>query len=86
MLFRSVVPEGAQLVADPGQPKPMTILGHVTSSFWSPTLGRSFGLAMVKGGLERQGQTLFAPLGAHPVPVTIVGPVFYDPEGARRDG
>ena len=82
----TVVPEGAQLVADPGQPTPMTILGHVTSSFWSPTLGRSFGLAMVKGGLERQGQTLFAPLGAHPVPVTIVGPVFYDPEGARRDG
>ena len=82
----TVVPEGAQLVADPAQPKPMTMLGHVTSSFWSPTLGRSFGLAMVTGGLERKGQTLYAPLGSDAVAVTIVDPVFYDPEGARRDG
>ena len=82
----TVVPEGAQLVADPAQPKPMTMLGHVTSSFWSPTLGRGFGLAMVKGGLARKGQTLYAPLGSDLVPVTIVDPVFYDPEGARRDG
>ena len=82
----TVVPEGAQLVADPAQAKPMTMLGYVTSSFWSPTLGRSFGLAMVKGGQERQGQTLYAPLGSDSVPVTIVEPVFYDREGARRDG
>ncbi len=82
----TVVPEGAQLVEDPAQPKPMTMLGHVTSSFWSATLGRSFGLAMVKDGTGRLGQTLFASTGSASVAVTIVDPVFYDREGARRDG
>ena len=62
------------------------MLGYVTSSFRSATLGRSFGLAMVKGGAERKGQTLYAFAGSDPVPVTIVDPVFYDREGARRDG
>ncbi len=81
-----VLLEGAQLVADPSHPKPMPMVGHVTSSFWSATLGRSFGLAMVKGGVERKGQTLYAFAGADAVPVTIVDPVFYDREGARRDG
>ena len=36
-----VLQEGAQIVADPAQPKPMTMLGHVTSSYWSDALGRS---------------------------------------------
>ncbi|PII39519.1 sarcosine oxidase subunit alpha, partial [Sinorhizobium meliloti CCBAU 01290] len=31
-----VLEEGAQIVADPNEPKPMTMLGHVTSSYWSP--------------------------------------------------
>ncbi len=81
-----VVLEGAQLVEDPAQPKPMTMIGHVTSSFWSATLGRSFGLAMVKGGAGRLGQTLYACSGSESMAVTIVDPVFYDREGARRDG
>ena len=82
----TVVLEGAQFVEDPAQPKPMTMVGHVTSSFWSATLGRSFGLAMVKGGAERFGQTLYACSGSESMAVTIVDPVFYDREGARRDG
>jgi sarcosine oxidase subunit alpha len=81
-----VIPEGAHFVADPAQPTPMTILGHVTSSFWSPTLGRSFGLALVRGGRERLGQTLYAPLEDRVLAATIVDSVFYDREGARRDG
>ncbi len=42
--------EGAQIVANPNQPKPMTMLGHVTSSYWSENLGRSIAIAMVAGG------------------------------------
>jgi len=81
-----VLPEGAQFVADPTQPKPMTMIGHVTTSHPSPTLGRSFGLALVRGGRDRIGHIVHAPLEDRTVAVEIVDPVFYDKAGARRDG
>ena len=81
-----VLPEGAQLVAEPDAIPPVPMLGHVTSSYASAALGRSFALAMVQGGRERRGQTVFAPLRDATVPVTVTDPVPYDPEGARRDG
>ncbi|MGY1500735.1 sarcosine oxidase subunit delta family protein [Streptomyces sp. QTS52] len=81
------LPEGTQLVADsvlPAPPVPM--LGHVTSSYRSAALGRTFALALIKGGRERVGTRLYAPVGDRLVPVTVASPVLYDPEGARRDG
>jgi sarcosine oxidase subunit alpha len=80
-----VLPEGAQLVATPAEP-PVPMLGHVTSSYHSAALGRSFALALVAGGLRRLGQRLYAPLVDRSVAVTVTEPVCYDPEGARRDG
>jgi sarcosine oxidase subunit alpha len=80
-----IVPEGAGLVAKVSSP-PMAIDGHVTTSRWSEALGRSFGLAMVKGGRSRLGETLFAPLEDRVVPVKLVDPVHYDKKGERRDG
>ncbi len=80
-----VVPEGAALTRRVHAP-PMTIEGHVTSFRWSATLGRSLGLALVKGGRARYGETLYAPLGGRTVAVSIVDPVHYDPRGRRRDG
>ncbi|MGW2648896.1 sarcosine oxidase subunit alpha family protein [Streptomyces sp. NPDC001393] len=81
------LPEGTHLVADgelPAPPVPM--LGHVTSSYRSAALGRTFALALIKGGRNRIGERLYAPVGDRLVPVTVAGPVLYDPEGARRDG
>ncbi|MEU6139604.1 sarcosine oxidase subunit alpha family protein [Streptomyces sp. NPDC047081] len=81
------LPEGTHLVADsvlPAPPVPM--LGHVTSSYRSAALGRTFALALIKGGRERIGERLYAPVGDRLVPVTVASPVLYDPEGARRDG
>ncbi|MGW0778821.1 sarcosine oxidase subunit alpha family protein [Streptomyces sp. NPDC002835] len=81
------LPEGTHLVADsvlPAPPVPM--LGHVTSSYHSAALGRTFALALVKGGRDRIGERLYAPVGDRLVPVTVASPVLYDPEGARRDG
>lgn len=75
------VDEGAQLVAPGGSP-PM--LGHVTSSYDSAALGRTFGLALVKD--VEPGDRLTAVSGGLAQPVTVVEPVFYDPENARRDG
>jgi sarcosine oxidase subunit alpha len=81
-----VLPEGAQLVEEPGGTPPVPMLGHVTSSYRSPVLGRSIALAVVKGGAVRHGDTIHAALGDGDVPVTITSPVFHDPKGARRDG
>jgi sarcosine oxidase subunit alpha len=88
-----ILPEGIQLV-DPAHsgaiaarrfPVPMD--GHVTSSYRSAALGRSFALALVKRGRARIGETLLAPLLSGAVArVTIAKPMFYDPEDARRDG
>ncbi|MER5505583.1 sarcosine oxidase subunit delta family protein [Streptomyces sp. NPDC002766] len=81
------LPEGTHLVADsvlPAPPVPM--LGHVTSSYRSAALGRTFALALVKGGRDRIGERLYAPVGDRLVAVTVASPVLYDPEGARRDG
>jgi len=84
---KAVLPEGAQLVADPKQARPMTQLGHVTSSYWSPNLGHSIAMALVKGGRARLGQTLYAPLPGGKVIACKVGEtVFYDKEGVRLRG
>ncbi|MFF9244294.1 sarcosine oxidase subunit alpha family protein [Streptomyces sp. NPDC014801] len=81
------LPEGTHLVADSELPAPpVPMLGHVTSSYRSAALGRTFALALIKGGRERIGERLYAPVGDRLVPVTVASPVLYDPEGARRDG
>ena len=83
---RTVLPEGAQLVVEPGHRPPVAMEGHVTSSYFSARLERSIALAMVKRGSKRTGQILYAPLAdGRIVSATIVSPVFYDPEGARQN-
>ncbi|NUP23922.1 MAG: sarcosine oxidase subunit alpha family protein [Streptomyces sp.] len=81
------LPEGTHLIADGVLPTPpVPMLGHVTSSYRSAALGRTFALALIKGGRDRIGERLYAPVGDRLVPVTVASPVLYDPEGARRDG
>ena len=65
---------------------PVPMLGHVTSSYRSAALGRTFALALVKSGRDRVGQTLHAALGDRTVAVAVTDPVLYDPEGTHRDG
>lgn len=82
-----LLPEGAHLVDFAELPEPpVPMLGHVTSSYRSAALGRTFALALVKGGQGRVGERLYAPVGDALVPVTVTSHVLYDPEGARRDG
>ena len=80
---RLMLEEGAQIVADPDQAVPMTMIGHVTSSYWSETLGRSIALALVAGGQGRMGETLFVPMPDQVMRAKVSGMVFYDPEGGR---
>jgi heterotetrameric sarcosine oxidase alpha subunit len=79
---------GAQIVEDPQASPPVAMLGHVTSTTWSPALGHPVALALVEGGLERKGQTLHAtfPLREETVAVEVVDPVFFDPTGERLRG
>ncbi len=79
----TVLEEGAQVAETARQKPPMKLLGHVTSSYFSATLGRSIALAMVAGGRARQGQTLFVPMPAGDIAVEVTAPVFYDPEGVK---
>ena len=83
---RTLLPEGAQLVLEDTGEIPMPLAGHVTSSYHSPALGRTFALAMLAGGHEMHGRTVFAPLPEATVPCTVTSSVAHDPEGERRDG
>ncbi|WP_411033486.1 sarcosine oxidase subunit alpha [Shinella sp. BYT-45] len=81
-----VLEEGAQIVADPNEPKPMKMLGHVTSSYWSENCGRSIALALVAGGQARMGQTLYVPMPDRTIAVEVSDMVFIDKEGGRLNG
>ncbi|MCU0910318.1 MAG: sarcosine oxidase subunit alpha family protein [Rhodobacteraceae bacterium] len=80
---KTVLTEGAQIVADPAQALPMKMIGHVTSSYWSDTLGRSVAMALVEGGHGRMGQTLHVPTGGRTVAAKVTGVTFHDPDGQR---
>ncbi|GAA0948834.1 2Fe-2S iron-sulfur cluster-binding protein [Pseudonocardia zijingensis] len=82
-----LLPEGSQVVEHDRLPDPpVPMLGHVTSSYRSAALERTFALALVRAGRERIGDTLHVPVGDALVPVQVTEPVLVDPEGARRDG
>jgi sarcosine oxidase subunit alpha len=78
-----VLEEGAQIVADPNQPIPMKMLGHVTSSYHSANCGRSIALALVEGGRALSGETLHVTTPTGFTNVTVREPVFFDAEGGR---
>lgn len=78
-----VLPEGAQLVAEP---RSTAMIGHVTSSYFGARIGRGFALALVAGGRGLHGEPVLVPLGDRTIAARICSPVFYDPEGRRRDG
>jgi sarcosine oxidase subunit alpha len=83
----TVIPEGAHAVLNPNQPLPMDMLGHVTSSYFSPNLGRSIAMGLLKGGHQRNGEKVYFPLlDGRVLEAIITDPVFFDPEGARIDG
>ncbi len=70
--------EGAHVIATAEEPAPpVPMLGHVTSSYISPNIGRSIALAVVEGGSERMGDTLWVTRpNAAPIPVRVTGPDF----------
>jgi sarcosine oxidase subunit alpha len=82
---KQLLPEGAQVVLQADGAAPKKLVGHVTSSYRSATLGRTFALAMLQSGRERIGGTVYAPVNGHVVAATVTEPAFYDKENLRRD-
>ncbi|MBA77926.1 MAG: sarcosine oxidase subunit alpha [Tistrella sp.] len=80
---RTRLEEGAQLVLDPAQPIPMKMVGHVTSSYQSVALGRPIALALLEGGHDRMGETVWIPMPDRVIEAEVTGTVFYDPAGDR---
>ncbi|MCZ7933128.1 sarcosine oxidase subunit alpha [Agrobacterium leguminum] len=80
---RSKLEEGAQIVFDPKQPIPMKMVGHVTSSYHSDAVGQPIALALVEGGHERMGETVYIPMLDRTIATKITGMVFVDPENTR---
>ena len=78
-----VLEEGAQIVADPRQSIPMTMIGFVTSAYHSPATGSGIALALIENGRNRMGEILHVPMPDETVSVEVVAPVFVDPEGER---
>lgn len=81
-----VLEEGAQIL-DPASQKDLPrSAGHVTSSYASPTLGRSIALALIKGGAQRMGERVQVSMqGGRTVAATIANPVFFDPDSERQN-
>jgi sarcosine oxidase subunit alpha len=83
---KTVLEEGAQIVADPNQSLPMTMIGHVTSSYWSENCGRSIAMAVVADGRALKGKTLYVPMPDRTIEVEVSDTVFFDKEGVRLNG
>ncbi len=63
-------------------------IGHVSSITFSPQMGCDIALALVSGGLAREGDIVDAVFSMRDetVAVRIVNPVFFDPGGERLRG
>ncbi|MEX3821226.1 glycine cleavage T C-terminal barrel domain-containing protein, partial [Paraburkholderia sp. BR14262] len=83
-----VLPEGGQIIAPDAQARAdgtTPMIGHVTSSYYSPILQRSIALAVVKGGLNKMGERVVIPMAdGRRVSAQIASPIFYDTEGVRQ--
>ena len=63
---------------------PVEMLGHVTSSYFSPTLKHSVAMALIKGGKRKIGSRLYVSTSnLNTIPVEVVETSFIDPKNER---
>jgi len=80
---KEILEEGAQIGEEVNNKPPMDMLGHVTSSYYSPNLNKSIALAVIKNGKKLKGKKLFVPMPDKTIEVTVSDTVFLDKEGNR---
>jgi len=83
---KTVLEEGAQIVDKPEHPVPVPMIGFVTSSYWSETLGHSIAMALIENGRNRMGEVIHIPMADETIKAEICSPVFLDPQGERLNG
>ncbi|MBX7146792.1 MAG: sarcosine oxidase subunit alpha family protein [Alphaproteobacteria bacterium] len=66
--------------------KSSSMVGYVTSSYFSPTLNQSIALALINAGQDKINQTVFIKLPTKSIKAKIVSPKFFDPEGTHLNG
>ena len=83
-----VIPEGAHAIEVGSEDLPeKNILGHVTSSYFSPNCRRSIAMALLKDGRSRKGSKVSIPLlNGELIEAKVVNPIFFDPNGVRKNG
>ncbi len=82
-----VLPEGAHIVAEVRDQPPMPTIGHVTSSYMSPNVGRSIALGVLNDGLAMKGSTVQLRLmDGQVIDAQVTDPVFIDKEGVLTRG
>ena len=82
----AVFDEGAQIVADPNQPPPMDMIGWVSSSYLSDNCGGPIAMALVEGGFDRMGETLYVPMPDGVVEVEVRDTNFWNPDAESDNG
>jgi sarcosine oxidase subunit alpha len=83
-----VLPDGALAVEDGRNANGQRLTqGRVTSSYYSPTLGRGIAMGLVRHGPDRMGEELDFMMenGESLMRARIVSPVFYDPKGEKQN-
>ncbi|MDA9865326.1 sarcosine oxidase subunit alpha family protein [bacterium] len=82
----SVLPDGCYAALEGANANGQRLTeGRVTSSYFSPTLGRGIAMGLVAHGPDRMGEVLQFPMTTGTViEAKIVSPVFYDPDGEKQ--
>ncbi|SEJ98697.1 sarcosine oxidase subunit alpha [Sphingobium sp. AP50] len=77
------LPVGAHIAAPAGS---AGSAGFVTSSSFSPILGRGVAMGMLAGGMRRRGETVMVMTDQGHRPAEVVALAAYDPSGERLNG
>jgi sarcosine oxidase subunit alpha len=83
----AVLPDGAYAVA-PGKNAngQRNVQGRVTSTYFSPTLGRGIAMGLLRHGPDRMGEVIdFPGTDGKTYAAKVVDPVFYDPKGEKQN-
>ncbi|MEM7519934.1 MAG: sarcosine oxidase subunit alpha family protein [Pseudomonadota bacterium] len=83
----STLPDGAYALGEGTNANGQkNMIGRVTSTYHSPTLGKGIAMGLVHHGPQRMGEVLqFPGTDGKTYEARIVSPVFYDPEGAKQN-
>ncbi|MEE9336282.1 MAG: sarcosine oxidase subunit alpha family protein [Granulosicoccaceae bacterium] len=80
----TLLPEGAHVTRMRDEPFPCSTLGHITSSYDSPILGRTIAMGLIENGRDLINQSIFARnLDGSSIEMMVCEPAFYDNEGGK---